>query len=76
MERSPKPKPEASSDAPAGKKRKARERLYLEILTQSQTRKETLDSAEWDVPLIQKRLQNALAKQNRTAAAAEAEDAD
>jgi hypothetical protein len=53
---------------------KARARLYLEILAQSQTRKETLDSEGWDVPLIQKRLQNALAKKNLAARRAEADE--
>ena len=37
----------------------ARKRLYKEILQQAKTREETLDSASWSVPTIQKRLQNA-----------------
>ena len=44
---------------------KARDRLYIEILEQAHTRKETLGSKDWDVPVIQKRLQNALTAKNR-----------
>ena len=44
---------------------KARDRLFLEILEQAQTRKETLGSENWHIPVIQKRLQNALTAKNR-----------
>ena len=44
-------------------------RLYLEILEQSATRKETLGSESWGVPTIQKRLQNAHTARNRLAEA-------
>ena len=44
---------------------KARNLLYKEILEQAKTREETLHSADWSVPTIQKRLQNAYTRQNR-----------
>ena len=41
-------------------------RLYQEILEQALTRRETLNSENWSIKIIQKRLQNTLAAQNRT----------
>ena len=41
-------------------------RLYKEILEQALTRRETLYSESWSIKIIQKRLQNTLAAQNRT----------